>query len=97
MLKMIKTYHFSYIPVGLRGVISKIQSLICVIGPLKGEKEKNENRFVKFCHASKLIFFVFNLNCVCFFDETISVVKREKINNKLSGAANLPLRLYLPL
>lgn len=26
------------------------------MGPLKGEKEKNENRFLKFCHASRHIF-----------------------------------------
>lgn len=41
------------------------------MGPLKGEKEKNENRFVKFCHASRHIFCFFDLNCVYFFNETM--------------------------
>lgn len=93
MLKMIKTYHFSYIPVGLSGVISKFWKFVFCYGPLKGEKEKNENCFVKSYHTIGHIFLFFCLKLFMFFDETISVVKREKINNKLSGAENLPLRL----
>lgn len=71
MLKMIKTYHFSFIPVGLSWVISKFWKFVFCYGALKGEKEKNENRFVKFYHASRHIFLFFDLNCFCFFDETM--------------------------
>ena len=75
MLKMIKTYHFSYIPVGLSGVISKFRKFVFCLGPLKGEKEKNENRFCKILSCQQAYFFVFDLNYVCFFDETMDEKK----------------------
>lgn len=77
MLKMIKTYHFSYIPVGLSVGIGKFWKFIFCYEAVAGLKRKNENRFVKFYHASRFIFLFFDLNCVCFFDEAILVVERE--------------------
>ena len=71
MLKMIKTYYFSYIAVGVSEVISKFWKFIFCYKTVAGLKRKNEYRFVKFYHASRFIFLFFDLNCVCFFDETM--------------------------
>ena len=50
---------FSYIPVGLSGIIIKFWKFVFCYGQLKGEKGKNKNRFVKSYHAIGHIFLFF--------------------------------------
>ena len=50
---------FSYIPVGLSVGIGKFWKFIFCYETVAGLKRKNENRFVKFYHASRFIFLFF--------------------------------------